>query len=142
MQAKRTPATDDNPTKRFIELTPVSSRKLVLRAASYRSASLLYARLGRRIPLHVSQLLAFRLGLRRICGEHRSRDAEQKTRDDRRAENFGHCCFLLSEVFPQARANVALRLLSPDVRRLTDQYGSAVELFPRIIVAGALPRPT
>ena len=28
-------------------------------------------------------------------------------------------------------------MLLPDVRSLTDQYGSAVELFPRIVVAGA-----
>ena len=91
MQAKRTPATDDNLTKRFIELTPVSSRKLVLRAASYRSASLLHARLGLRIPLHVGQFSALSLRFRRICGERWGRDGKQKARDHRRAEKFGHC---------------------------------------------------
>ena len=41
---------------------------------------------------------------------------------------------------PRDAAEVAPRLLQPDVRRLTDRYGSATELFPRIIVAGALHR--
>ena len=56
------------------------SRKLY--GASLRhSTSLLNARLGRRIPLHVGQLLTLGLGLRRVSGERRSRDAKKKTRD-------------------------------------------------------------
>jgi hypothetical protein len=44
-------------------------------------------------------------------------------------------------VYPQPRANVALRLLPPNVRSLTDRYGSATELLPDIIVLKRTPSP-
>ena len=131
MQAKRTPAASDNPTKRFIEFLPWFAQ--ALNVASLRlivQLSLLYARLGGRIPLHVGHLSALGLGLRRICRKRRSRDAEQKTRDNRRVENFRHCVSFQVRVFPPTRTNAAPSILPPNVRSLTDPYGSAGELFP------------
>ena len=88
-------------------------------SASLAFCSLLHARLG--IPLHVGQLLALSLRLRRICGKRRSRDDKEQPHNDPNAENFGHYGFP-----PRARVCVlpkandpALRLLQPDVCQLT-----------------------
>ena len=99
MQVKRTPASD-NPTKRFIEFLPWFAQ--ALNVASLRlivQPSFLHARLGGRIPLHVGHLSALGLGLRRICRKRRSRDAEQKPRDNCRAEKSWTLCFLPGESF-------------------------------------------
>ena len=94
----------DNPTKCFIELLR-SVHANSLRAC----VLLLHACLSGRIPLHVGQLLALGLGLWRVGGERRSRDAKQQTRDNRAPRIRRFCFLLLSEgVSPSPKERCAL----------------------------------